>query len=122
MEAASYLAILAGLVMGAISLGQLLFFMGAVILLGAALTLMAALLQRKSGALAIPLRDLLLLLAIGSLESLGYQQMHIAWRIAGTFQYVLHGRTDLGAMMRYGTFQAPSAGTEQPERKLQAAE
>lgn len=53
---------------------------------------------------------------------MGYQQMHIAWRIGGTFQYALRGRSDLGAMKRYGTFQAPSTGAEQPDRKLQAAE
>jgi hypothetical protein len=50
-------------------------------------------------------RDMVRLLLAGFVENFGYHQIHLVWRIAGTFDYLVRRRHDLGLMERYGSYQ-----------------
>jgi cellulose synthase/poly-beta-1,6-N-acetylglucosamine synthase-like glycosyltransferase len=93
---------------GYASVGQLLLFLTLAILLGTFLSVSAVLLQENTRLRTTTTRELLRLLGAGFTENLGYHQMHLLWRVAGTFDYLVRNRTDLGLMERYGTYQAPA--------------
>jgi cellulose synthase/poly-beta-1,6-N-acetylglucosamine synthase-like glycosyltransferase len=83
---------------------MLLFFMLAV-MLGSFLAVMGVLLQETTRLRPARTRDLARLLWAGFLENFGYHQMHLLWRLGGTFDYLIRGRTDTGKMERYGSYQ-----------------
>ena len=48
------------------------------------------------------------------IEKLGYHQLHLLFRIAGTFYYIVRRRKDVGATERYGAYQDTAAGPLTP--------
>ena len=58
---------------------------------------------------AATMRDLLRLLAAALVDNLGFHQLHLLFRIAGTFEYIVRRRRDLGSMERYGGYQDTGA-------------
>ncbi len=105
VEALSYLliplVIAAGLVLPLQVVGYLLL----AALLGGLLSLSAVLLQETTSLRAECKADVAWLIAAGFVENLGYHQLHLLWRLVGTFEYFVRGRTDLGLMRRYGSYQ-----------------
>lgn len=100
--------------------GQLVVYLVLAILLGSLLSISAVLLQETTRLRAEKTSDLVRLLLASIAENLIYHQLHLAWRIAGTFDYVVRRRTDFGLMVRYGSHQqperaAPSAGSSRRE-------
>jgi poly-beta-1,6-N-acetyl-D-glucosamine synthase len=84
---------------------QLLVYFLLAILLGSLLSVSAVLLQETTRLRAERTVHLMRLIAAGFVENLGYHQLHLLWRIGGTFDYLVRGRTDLGLMQRYGSYQ-----------------
>ena len=75
------------------------------IVLGSLLSVAAILLQETTHLRVESTRDLLRLIGAAFVENLLYHQLHLLWRIGGTFDYLVRRRTDLGLMVRYGSFQ-----------------
>ena len=106
--AVSYLALAITFLTGLLTLKQTVLILAVMVLLGLLLSIVSVLLQWAAIGKAMKPRDLLSLLAVGCAENFGYQQMHIAWQLAGMFDYFVRGRTDLGKMARYGSYQQGS--------------
>lgn len=105
VEGLSYLLIPFIFILGIATLDELILFFVLAILLGTILSVSAVLLQESTRLRPARTRDLVKLLAAGFLENFGYHQMHLLWRIVGTFDYLVRRRTDLGLMQRYGSYQ-----------------
>jgi len=108
VEMLSYIMVPVLYLSGYASAAQLLLFFALAILLGTFLSVSAVLLQENTRLRTGTTRELLRLLGAGFTENLGYHQLHLLWRIAGTFDYLVRNRTDLGLMERYGSYQAPA--------------
>jgi cellulose synthase/poly-beta-1,6-N-acetylglucosamine synthase-like glycosyltransferase len=108
VEAVSYLALAITFLAGFLTLKHTVFLLALMILLGVLLSIISILLQWAAIGKAMKPHDLLSLLAMGCAEHLGYQQMHTTWQLAGMFDYFVRGRTDLGKMTRYGSYQQGS--------------
>lgn len=109
MEGLSYALVPVLYLYGYASLAEVALFLALAIVLGSLLSVMGVLLQESTRLRPARPRDLARLLLAGFLDNLGYHQMHLLWRIGGTFDYFVRRRTDLGLMQRYGSFQAPPA-------------
>lgn len=105
VEGLSYLLIPAAVLLGYATLTQLAAFFALAILLGSVLSVSAILLQETTRLRVERTTDLLRLIGAAFVENLLYHQLHLLWRIGGTFDYLVRRRTDLGLMMRYGSFQ-----------------
>jgi cellulose synthase/poly-beta-1,6-N-acetylglucosamine synthase-like glycosyltransferase len=108
VEGASYVLIPIVYFMGIASLTEVALFFVLAIVLGTFLSVTAVLLQESTRLRPAHTRDLLRLLLAALAENFGYHQMHLLWRIAGTFDYLVRRRRDLGLMERYGSFQKPA--------------
>ena len=105
VEGLSYVLIPIVYLMGLATLEQFLLFFVLAILLGTFLSVTAVLLQEGTRLRPTRTRDMVRLLLAGLVENFGYHQLHLVWRVAGTFDYLVRGRRDLGLMERYGTYQ-----------------
>jgi len=105
VEGTSYVLIPVLIVMGLATPVQLLVYFLLAILLGSLLSVSAVLLQETTRLRAERTGDLVRLIVAGFVENFGYHQLHLLWRIGGTFDYLIRGRTDLGLMQRYGSYQ-----------------
>lgn len=119
VEGMSYLLMPALFAAGYATGQELALFFLLAIVLGTFLSVSAVLLQENTRLRSRKTADLLRLLGAGFTENLGYHQMHLLWRVAGTFDYLVRHRTDLGLMERYGSYQAapaaaPAAATPSP--------
>lgn len=99
---------------GLISFKALLVLFALAIMLGTFLSVSAILLQEHTRMRATGMRDLLWLLAAAFIDNLGFHQLHLVFRIAGTFEYIVRRRRDLGSMERYGGYQDTVASTGDP--------
>jgi poly-beta-1,6-N-acetyl-D-glucosamine synthase len=105
IEGLSYILIVVVLVLGiATQLEVLLFFVLAIVL-GTFLSMSGVLLQEFTRLRPRSTHDLVRLMFAGLVENVGYHQIHLFWRIVGTFDYLVRRRHDLGLMERYGTHQ-----------------
>ncbi|MCI0749794.1 MAG: glycosyltransferase family 2 protein, partial [Nevskiales bacterium] len=100
---------------GYVSLLELGLFFLIAIVLGAFLSIGAVLLQENTRLRASNVSELTRLLGIALLSNLGYHQMHLLWRIAGTFDYLVRRRTDLGSTIRHGSHQTAILPARRPE-------
>jgi cellulose synthase/poly-beta-1,6-N-acetylglucosamine synthase-like glycosyltransferase len=105
VEGTSYLLVPVLIVLGLATPVQILVFFLLALLLGSLLSVSAVLLQETTRLRAERTGDLVRLILAGFGENLGYHQLHLLWRIGGTFDYLVRGRTDLGLMQRYGSYQ-----------------
>jgi len=105
VEGVSYALIPVAFVLGLATLSQLGAFLALAIVLGSLLSVAAILLQETTHLRVESTRDLLRLIGAAFVENLLYHQLHLLWRIGGTFDYLVRRRTDLGLMVRYGSFQ-----------------
>jgi hypothetical protein len=105
VEGTSYVLIPVLIVTGLATPLQLLVYLLLAILLGSLLSVSAVLLQETTRLRAERTADLVRLIVAGFVENFGYHQLHLLWRIGGTFDYLIRGRTDLGLMHRYGSYQ-----------------
>ncbi len=125
VEGLSYVLVPILYITGYATILQLLVFFVLAIMLGTFLSVSAVLLQENTRLRSVRTQDLVRLLIAGFTENLGYHQMHLLWRIAGTFDYLIRHRTDLGLMERYGSYQSSykpdSAPPYSPRASLEAA-
>ena len=105
VEGLSYVLIPVAVLLGLATLTQLAAFFALAVLLGSVLSVAAILLQETTRLRVERTRDLVRLIGAAFVENLLYHQLHLLWRIGGTFDYLVRRRTDLGLMMRYGSFQ-----------------
>ncbi|MGH8453694.1 MAG: glycosyltransferase family 2 protein, partial [Nevskiales bacterium] len=105
VEGLSYVLIPVTFILGITTIKEVVLFLILAIVLGTFLSVTAVLLQERTRLRPASARDLLRMLLAGLVENFGYHQMHLLWRIAGTFDYLVRRRHDLGLMERYGTFQ-----------------
>jgi cellulose synthase/poly-beta-1,6-N-acetylglucosamine synthase-like glycosyltransferase len=108
VEAASLLLLPFVIAFGIATPVEVLAWIGLAILLGTLLSVSAVLLQETTRVRAATTGDLVRLLGACVVESTLYRQLHLMWRVAGTFDYFVRRRTDFGLMMRYGSFQQPA--------------
>jgi cellulose synthase/poly-beta-1,6-N-acetylglucosamine synthase-like glycosyltransferase len=105
VEGLSYVLIPVVYVLGYATLQEFLLFFILAIVLGTFLSVTAVLLQEGTRLRPEHTPDLLRLLLAGLIENFGYHQIHLVWRIVGTFDYLVRRRHDLGLMERYGSYQ-----------------
>lgn len=86
---------------GIIDLGLLLIFLMAAVLGGTLLSVMAVVLEELTFKKYPKTTDILLLVLYGLLESFGYHQLTLWWRLKGTWDY-LRGSQTWGNMERRG--------------------
>ncbi len=109
VEALGLLGLAAGLLLGAVDLSFALLFFLLAYGLGFVLTLFTLVLEELSFHRYERLRDRALLVLWALLESLGYRQLTVLWRIRGIWKY-LRKRTDWGVMKRRGFAGASTPG------------
>ncbi len=107
VEGASYVLFPLLYCLGLVTLLQIVVFLALAIGLASVLSVSAVLLQELTRLRAQSTADLVRLILAGFIENLGYHQLHLLWRIGGTFQYLVRRRTDFGLMQRYGSHQRP---------------
>lgn len=95
--------------LGLVTLPILLLYLALAILLGTFLSVSAVLLQERTRGRVGSTGDLLRLLWAGLVNNFGYHQLHLLFRVGGTFDYLVRGRRDLGKMERYSTFESSSS-------------
>jgi cellulose synthase/poly-beta-1,6-N-acetylglucosamine synthase-like glycosyltransferase len=105
IEGFSYALVPAMVANGLASWTELGLFFFVAVMLGTSLAVMGVLLQETTRLRPASTRDLARLLFAGFLENFGYHQMHLLWRLGGTFDYFIRRRTDTGSMVRYGNYQ-----------------
>jgi cellulose synthase/poly-beta-1,6-N-acetylglucosamine synthase-like glycosyltransferase len=110
VEGFSYVMVPLLFIFGVASAGEVALFFLLAVMLGTVQSVMGVLLQESTRLRPATTRDLARLLLAGFLENFGYHQMHLLWRIAGTFDYFVRRRTDLGVMERYGNHQSLAPG------------
>jgi hypothetical protein len=110
VEGLSYVLVPVLYLTGYATLGEFALFFALAIVLGTFLSVSAILLQEHTRLRTPRTRDLVRLLIAGFMENLGYHQMHLLWRVVGTFDYFVRRRTDLGRMERYGSYQSSEPG------------
>jgi cellulose synthase/poly-beta-1,6-N-acetylglucosamine synthase-like glycosyltransferase len=114
VEGLGYVLLPVAWLVGLIDLQGLLVLFALAIVLGTFLSVSAILLQEHTRMRAASMRDLLRLLLAGFVDNLGFHQLHVLFRIAGTFEYIVRRRRDLGSMERYGSYQQAAANGVPP--------
>ncbi len=105
IEGLSYALLPAMVFNGLATWTELALFFFVAVMLGTFLAVMGVLLQETTRLRPARTVDLARLLMAGFLENFGYHQMHLLWRLGGTFDYFIRRRTDTGLMVRYGKYQ-----------------
>ena len=101
IEAFGLLALPVALLLGAVNAEFAVLLLLLAYAYGMLLTLSSLVLEEFSSARHSHLRDRMLLLPWMALETLGYRQLTVVWRLRGLWRY-LRGRTEWGAMQRTG--------------------
>jgi cellulose synthase/poly-beta-1,6-N-acetylglucosamine synthase-like glycosyltransferase len=101
IEAAGYLGILVGILLGRVSPLLALAFLLAAFVLSAVLSVAAIALEEQSFRRYPRRRDLAGLFAVAFLEVFGYRQLNAWWRIQGLWA-VISGKREWGVMKRKG--------------------
>jgi len=99
VETASYILIFVTLIMGIATAGEILLFLYLAFVLGTLLSLSAVLLKETTRLRTANRRDLWRLIFAVFIDNFGYHQMHLLFRVVGTFDYFIRRRVDLGAVM-----------------------
>ncbi len=107
VEALGILGLVAGVVLGAVDVSFAILFFLVAYGLGIVLATFTLLLEELSFHRYDRLGDRALLLVWALLESLGYRQLTVVWRLRGIWKF-LRKRTDWGAMQRKG-FSSPTS-------------
>jgi cellulose synthase/poly-beta-1,6-N-acetylglucosamine synthase-like glycosyltransferase len=107
VEALGLLGLAAGLALGAVDMSFAVLFLLVAYGLGMVLATFTLLLEELSFHRYGRLRDRVLLMVWALLESLGYRQLTVVWRLRGIWKF-LRKRTDWGAMQRRGFTPPPS--------------
>lgn len=81
---------------------EIALFLVFAVVLGTLLSLGAVLLEEHTRLREVTTQGLARLLLAGLLENFGYHQMHLLWRVAGTFDLLVRKRTDFGVQERLG--------------------
>jgi cellulose synthase/poly-beta-1,6-N-acetylglucosamine synthase-like glycosyltransferase len=105
VEGAGYVLIGTMFWLGRWTLADVGWMLGLYVVLGLVLSMSAVLLQETTRLRPERTADLARLLAAAMIETVGYHQLHLVWRVAGTFDYLVRRRKDLGLMERYGSYQ-----------------
>ena len=100
-EAIGVLTLVVGLIIGAADFPFALLFLLVVYGYGMVLTTLTLVLDEISFSRYDKIRDRLMLLLWALVETLGYRQLTIVWRIQGILKFLL-GRQDWGEMDRRG--------------------
>jgi hypothetical protein len=108
VEALGILGLLAGIVLGAVDLSFAVLFFLVAYGLGVVLAAFTLMLEELSFHRYDGLGDRALLVLWALLESLGYRQLTVVWRLRGIWKF-LRKRTDWGAMQRRGFAAPPSS-------------
>jgi hypothetical protein len=108
IEGLGLVALVAGLLVGAVDVPFMLLFLVVAYGYGVVLNLLSLALDEVSFGRYRRMTDRPLLILWSLLENLGYRQLTVAWRLRGMWRY-LRRRTDWGAMTRRG-FSVPSEG------------
>ena len=106
VEAVGFAGLAAGLLLGAVDWSFAVLFFLVAYGYGLCLTTFTLVLDELSFHRYERLRDRFLLLGWAVIESLGYRQLTVVWRLRGLVKY-LRGRTDWGTMERKGFAGAP---------------
>ncbi|HEX5782770.1 MAG TPA: glycosyltransferase, partial [Solirubrobacteraceae bacterium] len=101
VELVGLVALVVGLAIGAVNIPFAVMFLIVAYGLGLLITTLTIALEEWTYGGYGGLRDRLLLLLWGILESLGYRQLTAVWRVRGMLRH-LRGRTDWGVMEREG--------------------
>jgi cellulose synthase/poly-beta-1,6-N-acetylglucosamine synthase-like glycosyltransferase len=101
IEALGYVAIVVSLALGIVNVQFALTFLAVALLAGLLLSISAVLLEDLAFRRFGRLPDLLVLVAFGVLENLGYRQLVTAYRLRGFFSY-LRGNKAWGDIKRVG--------------------
>lgn len=101
IEMIGIIGLFLGLALGSLNTSFAILFFMAAYGLGAALTVMTLVLEEVSFHRYDHFRDRVILVGWALLESVGYRQITVVWRLRGLVRY-LRGRTDWGAMERRG--------------------
>lgn len=104
IEAAGYLVMTIGLILGWVSLQAMLLFLAAAIGMGILLSVNALLLETLSFRVYERKRDLLALFVVAVAENFGYRQINTWWRCRGMWQWMSRRKMEWGAMKRSGAW------------------
>jgi cellulose synthase/poly-beta-1,6-N-acetylglucosamine synthase-like glycosyltransferase len=107
LEALGIAALVVGLLIGALDLSFGLLFFGVAYGYGLVLTFLSVLMDELAYRRYRRILDRFALIALALLETFGYRQMTVFWRLRGLVAY-LRGRRDWGAMERRGFAQNAS--------------
>lgn len=102
VEGLSYILIPFTYFLGVATLQEVALFLVFAVVLGSFISVSAVLLEERTRLRQVTTRDLIRILVAGFLENFGYHQMHLLWRIGGTFDYFIRRRTDFGLQERLG--------------------
>ena len=97
VELCAWVLMVICLVLGVVGVGEILLTLYLAYILNVFLSLGAILLSESTRLRAGSWRDLWRILGAVFLDSFGFHQFHLIARVAGTIQYLLLGRQDLGA-------------------------
>ena len=97
VEMSAWVLMVVMLVLGAATVWEVLLMLYLAYILSAFLSLLTVLLTEATRLRTASWRDLWRVLLAIFLDNLGFHQFHLIARVAGTFQYLLLGRRDLGA-------------------------
>ena len=99
LEAGGYLVVVVAAALGYLNWEYFGMMIAVSVLLGAAVTLLSVLMSDGTSRQYVRGHDLMLLVVVAILESLGYRQMNAVWGCIGTVQ-ALTGKGGWGAMKR----------------------
>jgi len=116
IELLGWLAFVLAIVLGNASLAYIAAFLVLTVFLGSALSVAAVALEELSFRRYRRFRDLLMLLRLALVESLGYRQLSTIWRLSGLWSAVRNDRS-WGEMKRSGFQPAQSDGGSDPSRR-----
>jgi ABC-type transport system involved in cytochrome bd biosynthesis fused ATPase/permease subunit len=102
IEAAGYLGLLVGILLGRVSPLHALAFLLAAFVLGLVLSVAAIAFEEQTFRRYPRRRDLAGLFALAFLEVLGYRQLNAWWRIQGLWAVITGKREGWGVMKRKG--------------------
>ncbi len=109
VEIAGYVLVPFAYFMGLVSIQIIMLFAILALLLGTFLSVAAVLMQERTRLRTATTGDLMRLLGVAVIENLGYHQLNLLFRVAGTFDYIVRRRKDLGKTVRIGGYQKNGA-------------
>jgi hypothetical protein len=105
IEVVGYVLVVAGLVMGFVSVEMWLTFLLVAISLGILLSVSAILLEEMSFHAYPKPRHVLLLVLAAIAENFGYRQLNAVWRLIGLVKWLRGGKAQWGDMSRKASWQ-----------------